>query len=352
MKHTNMYHAWTDPDGDMAKAYCHLSYLLFRTDSEAAEIVAARCPDMVTFSAGRGLIDALGLDEEARAYVFSAGEYEAPLVVMTDVGLGVLDKRYDAHAGLGIYWHLHGRPDGLARLLCGGVLGNADRGRYRISRRVMEAAGSETSALTAEDLPSYRALLDGWPILAGEVPGAWAKSDLDGCMGAEGLGRMVEELAEFAGCGLVREAFGDDGGAERLRCPRPALLEILLLGLLTEARNESATREAVCRIGTIEETGMLTMELRYPVEDTSGSRRDKNRGEAVLAGLHRHLGWVCELNGLKLQSETLPRSHGKGFDEAYLTERRITLEWLHDPAVLSTSDLKAKIRFLYESEDR
>ena len=342
MRYKNTYHAWTDPDGGMSASYHHLSYILFRTDSDEAEIVGARCPDMVAFSAGRSLVDALGLDDEAREYLFGAAEYDALLVVLTDVGLGILDKRYSAYAGLGIYWHLHGRPDGLARLIAGGVLGNPDKGVYRVSRRVTEAAGGV--AAVAGDMPSYGALSDGWPILTEKAPGEWGRGDFGDGIYAETLWNRMDKMAGFVGCGLIREDLEDGAWppAERLRCPRPALLEILLLDLLTEARNESATREAVCRVGRIEDTGMPRIELRYPVEDA--------RGETRLAGIHRHLGWVCELSGLKLQSERIPLSRRKRSDGEALSYRKITLEWLHDPAVLSSSDLKARLRLLYEQE--
>ena len=340
MKRTNAYRLWNQPDGDMAECYRHVSYILFRTDSDGAEIVGARCPDMVANSVGRSAVDSLELDEEAQMYLFSASEYEVPLVVMTRFGVGVLDKRYDAHAGLGIYWHLHGHPDRLARLFNSGVPGKTDGGGYRLSRRVAEIVGDVTSG----DLPSYRALMDGWPVVMGEVPGEWARTDRAGYVDTRDLWCMMERLAAFVGCGLAGEG-GEPLAAERIRCPRPLLIEALFWVLLTEVRQKSATRGGFCRIGTLADTGMLTLEFTYPVEDTHGAGEDVEK-------LHRHLGWICELSGLQLQSEFLPRTRRRSPDGENFAYQRIVLEWLHDPAVLASSDIKAKIRFLYETEDK
>ena len=60
---------------------------------------------------------------------------------------------------------------------------------------------------------------------------------------------------------------------------------------------------------------------------------------------------MSDLSGLDLHAEAVPLRYGEG-KSGKLPQIRITLEWLQDPAVLATSDLKAKIRVLYAQEER
>ena len=336
MRYSRAFQLWTNPEWEMPEIFHHLSYILFRTDSEEAQIVAVRCPDPAGITAGASLIDVLQLDAEAQVYLFGGNGNRPPLVVMTAVGLGVLDMRYDGHAGLGVYWHIHGRPDGLARLVNSGVLGDPNGGTYRISRAVAAVNGE----ILRRDAPSYHALADGWGALD-RPAGQWATCDGNGRLYGTELCDFVSKLAEFAGCGWLQ--IQRDEHAGRIKCRRPVLLEALLLCLLTEVSTYASVSEAVCRVGTlghVDEEG-LALELAYPLE-----KADKycDRLEAI----HRHLGWVCELGGLELHAEVVPLRRGER-QAGKLPQMRITLEWLHDPVVLSTSDLKAKIRFFYEN---
>ncbi len=337
MRYSRAFQLWTNPEGEMPEIFHYLSYILFRTDSEEARIVAARCPDTAGLTAGASLIDALKLDAEAQSYLFDGAGDRPPLVVMTAVGLGVLDMRYDGHAGLGVYWHIHGRPDGLARLINSGVLGAPNGGAFRISQAVAEVNGE----ILRRDAPSYRALVDGWGTLD-RPAGQWAKCDVNGCLYGSDLCDFMAKLADFAGCGWLQIQREETVG--RIKCRRPVLLEALLLCLLTEVGTYATISEAVCRVGTLGNLDGegLVLELSYPLE-----KIDKHREQ--LEVIHRHLGWVCELGGLELHAEVVPLRRGEK-QAGKLPQMRITLEWLHDPVVLSTSDLKAKIRFLYENQ--
>lgn len=88
---------------------------------------------------------------------------DAPDDRSLDVGLGLLDKRYVRHAGVGLFLHVHGRPGALARLINRGVLGDSNRSFFRVSEEVRAKGSSATS----RDQPSYEALMQAREILFG-----------------------------------------------------------------------------------------------------------------------------------------------------------------------------------------
>lgn len=336
MRHERGYRMWITPDGDESVQFYHVSYVIFRTDCEDTAVIAARCPDLARFAEGRSVIDALLLDEEAQAYLFDGENNPPPLVVMTDVGLGILDKRYDGYAGVGVYWHIHGRPNSLARMINNGILGAPEEGKYRISSAVAAIKGE----IGPKDLPSYRALWDALGFLD-KVTHEWPVCDGQGCFYRQILWTRVRDMAEFVGCDLTEDV--SETISCRIKCRRPMLLEVLLLCLLAEVKAYSATGGAVCRLSTLGDVDGegLSFELSFPVE----------KYEKVLACMesaHRHLGWVCELGGLELHAKAVRLKRGEK-QTGKPPQIRMTLEWLHDPVVLSTSDLKAKIRFFYEN---
>lgn len=330
---------WVEPEDEWSESCHHLSYILFRTDSEETGVVAARCPDMYYFSVGQNLIDLLSLDEEAQSYLFDSSSESTPLVVRTRVGVGILDKRYESHTGLCVYWHIHGRPEALARLANLGALTDLSVGAYRISSAVRAMKGD----LKKTDMPSYHALQDAKSHM-NRVSGYWPACDGGGCLYRRDLCDAVERLADFVGCRLVPD-LAEDAPA-RVRCRRPLLLEGILLCLLTEVQTYSASGEAVYRMSTLggRDGEGLALEFSYPIAKTE-------RHTADLAMLHRYLNRVSDLGGLDLHAEEVPLRYGEG-KTGKLPQIRITLEWLHDPAVLATSDLKAKIRFLYDQEEQ
>ena len=290
-------------------------------------ILGARCPEPDRFTVGHQLTDGLHLDEEAQAYLFSSGE--APLFVQTNFGVGILDKRYHRHAGVGIYWHIHGRPDGVARLLNRGVLGAEDRGTYRISQGVAKAG----RRVKAFDLPLYENLLDVWRVI-GPGPGAWVSCNRDGCLYGAELVRLMERMSIFVGCRLVRDELATRNG--RIKCRRPALLEACLLCLLTEARTFSADGSVSCEVSSLGELDGegLALAMHYPIEHTM------RRGE-LLDLIHRHLGRVGNLDGLDLHAALIPPKRGEK-KLGKLPNMQVNLDWIRDPTVLLTSDLKAK----------
>ncbi|MBQ3507049.1 MAG: hypothetical protein IJA91_00750 [Clostridia bacterium] len=339
MKRSYENELWTKPDGAMAEGYRHISYALFRTDHDEAKILGARCPDMMCLAVGESLPTAVGLDEEARRFLREESGRLSPLFVMTKFGAAILDKRYDRHAGIGLFLHIHARPESVARLLNHGVLEGAEAGCYGISRAIQAVEGEASTS----DLPSYEALSDAlraymaYPI--GEFFPVEGNADL---YGADLKDRMLK-MAGFVGCGLC---VSEEALPKRVKCYRPLLLEALLLSVLTQVRMASATRTATCRISAIggEENRNAVLSIWYPIETSTLNSDTYRRLEEV----HRHLAWVCELGGIILQTSVRMPTHSEKRMGKLLPEVHLTVEWLHDPAVLSTTDLKAKIRLLYQ----
>ena len=331
MRRSYTANLWTDPEREAPSKYHRLSYILFRTDAEDTPILAARCPEPAKFSAGQNAINALRLDEEAQQYLFSSKD-QPPMVVQTYVGVGVLDKRYQGHAGMGVYWHLSASPDSLAKLINCGVWGDPNNGGFLISEGIASVKGGAGRG----DMAAYPVLIDAWNVVDG-LSGEWATCDSNGCMYAAELRSFLENLAGFVECGLTLTLA--DESIHRIQCRRPVLLEALLLCLLTEVRTHSATGRVSCTLGTVggtDEAG-LALEMRYPVVEPAKIR-------TTLESVHRHLGRVGDLGGLSLQAEICPPKWGER-QSGGLSSVRITLEWLRDPAVLPTSDLKADIPF-------
>jgi hypothetical protein len=319
---------WVDPEGDMTPAYHHLSYILFRTDREDAMILGARCPEPEKFMVGRQLTEHLKLDEESLAYLYSAYDVE-PMLVQTSKGVGILDKRFHLLAGLGIYWHIHGNPDSLARLINRGVLGEADCGSFRISRGIAEVG----RRVRVEDTLCYERLLDAWQTV-GMSSKEWIPCDGDGCIYGDDLTRLLERMAIFVGCRLHWDE--DLRRVARIKCRRPDLLKACLLVLLTEARTYGEEGGVTCLVDTLgkEEGEGLTMSLRYPLVFS-------RKTEEHLDHIYRHLERVGDLSGLYLRASRIPLKYGEG-KLGKLPQRQIRLDWIRDPAVLASSDLKAE----------
>lgn len=340
MKYSHATELWTNPREGMFQEFHHISYVLFRTDREDGEIVGARCPDMHRLAVGHSLPEVIGLDAEARHFLREESSCSRRLVVMTDIGVGVLDKLYDRQAGLGLLFHIHARPESIARLLNHGVLDIVGED-YVISQAIRGIGGE----VTPRDMDSYDALTDAFRTLTTYPIGAFLPVNDRGDLYRSDLENRMMQMARFVGCGI---RFSEEKRPNRIRCFRPLLLEALLLYLMTEVRMVSATRGADCRIATVEgeDGGHLALTVRYPIERTApGTDLYEGVGKC-----HRHMSWACELGGMSLQKELHTPAHREKCQGTLLSEVCITAEWQHDPAVLPTTDLKAKIQILCEEE--
>ena len=348
MKNNGIYARWTHPALEMPQEYRRVSYAFFLTDGQEGEIVAARSPDPKRLAIGQSLPGVLNLSPEACRYLWKESPDPRPLFVMTDVGLGLLDKRYDRHAGLGLFLHIHGRPGALARLINHGVLGDPQNAPFLVSEEVR----SKGDRVTSRDYHSYEALMQAKEVLL-DSPwrccSPWQRDDGGrALMSAASIDAALidtadfrdnlEAMAAFVGCDLQIEE-GD--GSARVRCYRPVLTEAALLCSLTEGATLAHGRRVYARISTLDgrNGGNLALSLRYPVEQAGIQSNLYARVEAMRSRLALH----CELCGLDLHGDVrVPARHE--LREGQLPEVILTLEWMYDPAVLPTSDLKATLK--------
>ena len=329
MNHSNIQEQWMRFDGGLCVDFHCISYVIFRNDFGRMTVIGARCPDMASFSFGANAVNALGLDEESQSFLLGNEVGPRLLAVRTKVGLGFLDKRYDGHTGVAVYWHVHGHGDSLARMINNGILGSIQRELCGVSQAVQAIEGDVSN----RDATYYEALARAWHII-GRRPGEWT-SHQRGLVYRSEIRDLLEEMSSFVGCGLRLEEW--EAAAARIKINRPVLLEAVLLCLLTEARICSATRDVTCRLGSVGDRDgeRMTMELCYPLEESY-------RGQMYPDALHRYLEVVTDLGGLSMQASVQEDARG--------AEVQLILEWLRDPAVMPTSDLKARVRFQYDEE--
>ena len=336
---------WTQPDLPMASSFRRMSFALFRTDGDVGRIMAVRTPDREMLGIGRRIQDQLALCPDALAYMTRPYGGEAPLFVLTRTGIGVLSSRYRLAAGLGLYLHIHTKPDAAARLINRGVLGVPDGMAFSVTEEIRQMGDT----VTARDESSYSALLEAWEAV---------RLGKDGVFTVDGAGSLplyrlregIAKLADFVGCGLTftlsKEAYGhgDPRGAS-VKCYRPAAFEAVLLCLLAEVRERSATRRGVCRLDPCPHGREgLALTLRYPLypDETSD-------GADFARGVHDYLTAVGETWGLDLYAPArlTPSREVNG-----LSDVTVTLDWLLDPAALATSDIKARLALARDRSDR
>ena len=131
-------HLWQDPCSDMDERFCRVSYILFTAGERDADILTGRCPEGEEIRTGDSLIRVAELDEEAQAYLTSVDD--TPLWIRTKWGVGLLDRRFERHAGIGILWHIHGNPEALACMICENMGRGSEMAHWGISRGIREDA--------------------------------------------------------------------------------------------------------------------------------------------------------------------------------------------------------------------
>ena len=350
MKYSTQRRRWTDPILPMSESYGHISYALFRTDREMGRVIAARSPDRDTLRVGCILQDTLHVSDESMSHL-NRPEGEVPLFVMTDAGLGILSRRYTLQGGMGMFLHVHCHPESGARLINSGVLGAENGQNYLRSQRVRDLG----SRVTEEDTASYPALAEAWQTLR-ELSDVFTP-DSDGTVPLPRLRDGIGRLAAFAGCDLTyalrRSASGDTLTAfrqGRVHCYVPRLLEATLLYLLTEMRDRSATRGGICRMEVPEDNGLpityghkpLRLTLRYPVLPKA-PRKELSE----LEDIHGYTTRMGNAGGMDLRFSFDP---DRNRPEEALPEQIVWLEWVENPALLTTTDLKAAQRLQQDRE--
>ena len=341
MRPNGVKRLWTHPEIPMPEAYGRMSYALFRVDGDVGRVVASRAPDDRYLRVGDYVQDGLSFCDDAVAHLVGCHGEAPPLFVLTDAGIGLLSGKYRLSAGLGMYLHIHTRPSAAARLINSGALGRD--GAFTVSREIRERG----SALTARDGRSYSALLEAWQTVV-SAPARVFDTAPDDSLSLAELRRGVADIAAFVGCGVtfttaVRRGVPAASPYAVMKCYRPLLLEGLLLCLLSEMRERSATGGGVCRLEPRPNGGEgLALTLRYPVRP-----QETLRTAETYDAIHGYLADVGETWGLDLYAppRRLPARDPYGPPEA-----AVTLDWLLDPAVLSTTDVKARLTVAREAE--
>lgn len=338
MEHVRGYRKWTGKGDEMPAAYRGMSYILFRTDSEGTEILGRRCPDPARFAVGTSFLAAMGAETEIVGYLSSAERL--PLFLEMRTGVGMLLKEYDLQAGIGVYLQIHESPEVLGRLLWGDVLMGLNED-FLVSESVTGRGG-----LRRRDEAGYGTLLDAWTAVANyRREGGLILADGQGAVSLDVLEKALVRMGSFAGVQLQVERL--DGGVEWGFCYRPVLLEALLLCLLTEAGSLSAEGDVVCRVGASEVNRRILLELSYPIEPKRLRSEDfRDASEARC-----HLERVADLGGLALHEEVRYPSR-REYAVGALPRMEISLEWLRDPTLLVSGDLKADLRLLYGNMPR
>lgn len=346
MKHTASYRQWTDPALPMSPDFHRMSYALYRSDDDFGRVVATRTPDRAVLAEGDYIQDRLELSAEAVAYMTDCERIRPPLLVLTKTGLGILSNRYSLTAGMGLYLHIHTRPDSAARILRGGRAEYGNGADFELCEEIRNA----DAGLLPRDENAYPALLEALEsVIAGAGP--LFETDRDGGITLSALRDGIRKLAAFAGVELAFTLRKPPNGIlpdphARMRCYSPLMTEGFLLCLLTEMRALSATRGGTCRfeLSHTQDREGLALSLRYP-KDPSAAMEDDTRRSAW----HNHLALVGEQGGLDLWS---PPDFLLSRAEGGLPGRMILLEQVRNPSLLNSSDLKARLRLLYGEGER
>ena len=284
----------------------------------------------------------LDLTEEALEHMRMSWHEREPMFVMTKQGIGLLLGRYHLTAGLGLFLHLHLDPVAAAHIVSRGALQGREGRDYTVSRRVKSLGG----ALTKREEAVYPILAEAWEsILSLERHGLFRVDSHDSMTLGE-LRERMSLLAAFVGCDLtftVRKTAGSRSlsPGTRVKCYAPILLEALLLYLLSEVRERSATRGAVCRLEDPRERRRdgIALTLHYPLYP-----REEPSAKRSAEAFHSHLSVLSELGGIDVYfpAELPPSPLDKGTVEQF-----VMLDQLLDPRQLSTTDLKARLRLQY-----
>lgn len=344
MKHVQAYRKWTKKELDMDDAYRSMSFIIFRTDSDETEILGARCPHSGEFAVGRGFLASMEAEDDMIRYLESAESRPLPLFLETRTGMGLLLKHYDLHAGIGLYLQIHESPVILSRLLCGGILAGEGT-EYCLSDGIPRRGD-----IQRRDERGYPTLLDAWSAVRDyRCRGGLIHTRGAGWLSCQSLRDVIGAMAAFVGCVPVwsTNGEGDRVASSQVRCYRPLLLEALLLCLLTEMRCLSSDGTFACRIDSLGDEHCLFLKFSYTILPKQLLSEEFRYAQEA----RRHLERVADLGGMELHAcvETPLR---KDKQMGALPRMEICLEWLRDPALLSTGDLKAELRLKYEKQKK
>ncbi len=363
---------WTDPDGILAPAYAHMSYALFCLDSRpdgtpgplTGRILAARSPDESLWRVGIRLPDLTDLTPDAYRFLLT-GRFPPPtpsedprptedparpepgsLFVWTRTGLGLLSRCFARTADLGLLVHLHVDPLSGARLLTGSDMHRPGNG-CALSSRIR----CVTDPPTERDMPTFTVMNDARMIVRPIRDGFARAPQLPPGQPAAVPIAAISRLASFVGCTLTLELDGhpvmlpetffepehvclESSVVDGLVCHSPNVLELLLLGLFSEVRTCARHRTATCRMTSGRLWAAPSLLLDYdPVPTLTPLELD------ALLDLRAYLAQMADRHGMALSATPVPLA---SFD-LHPLRQIVALDWLADPTLLPTSDLKTRL---------
>ena len=383
MRHCQAYSIWSDPETAAAPGHHGMSYALIRIDRDLGRVIGARCPEPTLLKVGDVLDEALDISPDSIATYTKNARTAPPLFVRTRGGLGLLSRRYDLQAGMGLFLHFHVPFESAARVLNHGSLGEPGV-HFSLSDRVSAVTGE----LRPEDEITYRHLSRAWAtvvasekclfptpamsyrarslvnlpvthadnepppdacdmpevarLYANGLPDTVPVSEAIHLLELDTLADVIRRLAAFAGCEAVVEI--SSPSVKRALCYRPILLEGVLLYLLSEVHRLALDSRVLVTLGTAsgEDNAPLYISLLY-VPRPPASRRMTDRRVAELAALDESRAYLrscAYLGGLDVAYEetpcTDPHPRLRG-----LRQQVFHLTWLFDPTILPSTDLKA-----------
>ena len=343
MKHIQAYRRWTGRGNGMAEAYRNMSFILFRTDSDGTEILGSRCPDPKEFAVGKSFLAAMEAEVDMIHYLESTEGNALPLFLETRTGMGILIKHYDLHAGIGLYLQIHESPVSLSRLLRGGAL-TGEGAEYGLSDGI-----DRRGEIQRRDEQGYPILLDAWSAVRDyRRQNGLLHTDGKDFLSCRELEGVMDSMAAFVGCVPLWDSENGQEPSEptHVRCYRPLLLETLLLCLLAEVRSQSADGTFACRVDSLGEEQRLFLELSYAIRPKQLLSKEYGYTQEA----RQHLERVADLGGLELHAHVEKPSR-KGKQMGVLPRTVLCLEWLRDPALLPTGDLKSELRLLYGNRE-
>lgn len=339
---------WTNPNGEKPAAEHHLSYALFTTNEDVGYILAAHTPERERLATADHLIDRLVLPLDERQFLRDHLHGQAPRFILSKLGLGILSKRYDLHAGIGIYWHIHGSPEAAARLVNYGAIGAEGPTTFSVSDRVREKG----SRVLTRDMPTFDALSDAWGVVRAFEHGLLPVNE-DSLLDVDDLRRVIERFADLAGCRVRVETAGGGSLVRRVKCYRPLMLEAMLLYLVTEVGEYAVDRQAVFEISSLGRLDCenLSLTVRYSLD----TRTMKPARREALATARDYVAIVAEVGGLDMYftqpptvEEQMAPIPGHRCRRSPICEQVLVLDWISDPSLLPSSDFKAHVKLRYE----
>lgn len=343
MNYPKWYAYWTSPDKEMDEGFRHSSVILFTIRQGRDVVLASRCHSSPALPIGGSVFSALDMPGDVCLELLRPAVNKRPMLILTRVGMGIIDRTYAQETGIYLYIHVHSRPRRLAALINSGAFGDPTCGLFWISEGIRKSGYSQ-GLLRERD---YDILADVWSDVQLRRCGLLHPSKY-GMVYRSQIQKLAEQFSRYVGCevcfdGDYEEWFPMDPNrgypTARMRCYRPRVCEVLLLCLLCEAHRYAKDGHVRMGISTVtgQEGDCLSLSLSYTVDSASRFEKGRLMGDWI----HQYLQLVAQTHGMGLSVQTEYPLEGRARYCRH-PEIRITVDWVGDPAVLESTDIKAR----------